>query len=85
MPTRNPERELRHQIVKKQIDPKCIGAEPLYVDYQRPPSRADAAALCRGCPLLELCDEAARKRRPAWGVWGGKVYGGQQKKVQIGA
>ncbi|WP_425280504.1 WhiB family transcriptional regulator [Leucobacter viscericola] len=66
---------MRHAIQKEWKKPKCLGGESLYVDYEKPPTRVEARALCRGCPLLELCDEAAQTRRPAWGVWGGRVYG----------
>ena len=79
MPTLNPEHELRHAIVKLGIEPKCLGTEELFVDYVSPPTRVEARALCRGCPLLQLCDAAARHRKPAWGVWGGRVYGAQKK------
>lgn len=75
---RNPETELRHAITKLGINPKCLGLEWYFVDYSTPPERSVAQKMCRGCPLLELCDEAAQKRRPAWGVWGGKVYGGKK-------
>lgn len=73
-----PYRELRYAMVEEGIEPKCLGEEPSYIDYppHSVPNMAMAAELCRGCPLLELCDEAARAKKPAWGVWAGQVYGG---------
>ena len=34
--------------------------------------RAVAARLCRGCPALTECGEAAEARRERFGVWGGR-------------
>jgi hypothetical protein len=33
--------------------------------------RAEAAKLCRGCPVIEPCGQAATARRERWGVWAG--------------
>ncbi|PJJ57552.1 WhiB family redox-sensing transcriptional regulator [Mumia flava] len=33
-----------------------------------------AKRLCRACPLLEACLDAAVARREPWGVWGGEVF-----------
>ena len=71
----SPERQLTHAIIAEEIRPKCEGRSAEFVDYVSAPSRAQARVMCAGCPLLELCDEAARHRRPGWGVWGGRVYG----------
>ena len=34
--------------------------------------RAEAIKLCRGCPILKICDETASIRREPFGVWGGR-------------
>jgi hypothetical protein len=36
--------------------------------------RAEAAKLCRGCPVLAECDAAATANGERWGVWGGKDF-----------
>ena len=81
----NADIELRHAIVQKGVEPYCAGEEESYVlyDAKNVPSRAEAAIMCIGCPLLQLCDEAAQRRRPAWGVWGGRVYGANRKKSEV--
>ena len=71
----NPEREMRYQMHVRGIDPKCLGHEEEYIDYQRPPSAAQARAMCAGCPLFDLCDESVRLHPPSWGVWAGHIYG----------
>lgn len=77
-----PDRELRYAIAEKGVVPKCLGEEYAYIDYDtyNIPRKDTAEALCKGCPLLELCGEAAQFKRPAWGVWGGKVYGDNKRK-----
>ena len=52
---------------------KCAGKPELYVDYDIPPSAEQAAALCEGCPIAELCLEYALVTKQAWGVWGGHI------------
>ena len=34
--------------------------------------RALAIKLCRGCPILKVCDEVASIRRESFGVWAGR-------------
>lgn len=59
----------------------CHGKESFFRDYDNPlnlggaPTDFEARVACHGCPLLELCGDYADKGHPAWGVWGGKVYG----------
>ena len=36
--------------------------------------RAEAAKLCRGCPVFKPCGEAAKAEPPTWGVWASKDY-----------
>lgn len=75
MQTINPDAELRYAMSEGGIEPKCAGLSWHFVDYVKPPTRLEAELMCSGCPLLDLCSKAAQKRRPAWGVWGGRVYG----------
>ncbi len=37
--------------------------------------RAQAATLCHGCRLFQLCAEAADENREAFGVWAGRDRG----------
>lgn len=46
------------------------------------PTRQDAEEMCAGCPVLELCDRYAQLAKPAIGVYGGKVYGAGQVKLE---
>jgi WhiB family redox-sensing transcriptional regulator len=33
-----------------------------------------AKALCRDCPVRDLCLNGALERREPWGVWGGELF-----------
>jgi hypothetical protein len=37
-------------------------------------ARAEAARLCRGCPVIAECRAAAKARGERFGVWGGKDF-----------
>ena len=52
----------------------CRNADPeLWFAESR--AKVDAAkALCRQCPVQELCLAGALERREPWGVWGGQVF-----------
>lgn len=52
----------------------CVGAPEKWTSDELPTDR-EAALACASCPLLDLCREYAETAHPAWGVWGGKVYG----------
>lgn len=39
------------------------------------PTDREAQIMCAGCPILKQCAEYAEMKHPAYGVWGGKVYG----------
>ncbi|MCW2811571.1 MAG: WhiB family regulatory protein [Friedmanniella sp.] len=43
--------------------------------FAETPSDVEAAkALCRDCPVREMCLEGATERREPWGVWGGELF-----------
>lgn len=56
--------------------PTCLDNPEAWVDYDTPqmPSAELAERMCEPCPLRELCLENARRTKPIWGVWGGKVW-----------
>ena len=54
--------------------PDCLGHPDEFVDYHTLPTAEEAELLCERCPLLALCAADANRRRPAWGIRGGKVY-----------
>lgn len=54
--------------------PKCAGKPAEYMDYDTPPSPAEAKALCADCPLLILCGKSASYARPVWGIHGGVAW-----------
>lgn len=67
--------EFAHSQPERFPQPYCKDEPGLYADYGYPlPSPEDAAELCEPCPLRLLCAEHARKRRAAWGIWGGQVW-----------
>lgn len=52
----------------------CVGKPEEWTSDELPTDR-EAALACASCPLLDLCREYAETAHPAWGQWGGKVYG----------
>lgn len=54
--------------------PDCDQRPDEFVDYEVRPTPEDAEIMCSACPLLTLCRDSARRRKPAWGVWGGEVW-----------
>lgn len=68
-----------HAVMDKtsnHLTAKCKGNPKAYTDYtaQSIPSDVEAAKLCAGCPMLELCANNAVATRPGWGIWGGQVW-----------
>lgn len=59
-----------------QVLPRCEG-DTSYTDYDafNVPSPGRAKMSCAGCPFLAECATFAEAEKPAWGVWGGNVYG----------
>lgn len=59
----------------------CAGKSELYTNYDDPrnlmdvPTDEEAEIMCAGCPLLELCGDYADKAHPAFGIFGGRVFG----------
>lgn len=55
----------------------CHRDPDAYTAFDRPghatPTPEDAAMMCWGCHLVELCADYAEKAQP-FGVWGGRVY-----------
>lgn len=51
----------------RQVDPDTFFAEA-------PADVESAKALCRDCPVRELCLAGALERREPWGVWGGELF-----------
>lgn len=62
----------RSQIWLSDTPKPCDGRPDEYVDFVVPPSRAEAAALCAGCPFAALCLEFGRVDKGD-GVYGGEV------------
>ena len=53
----------------RQVDPELFFAEV-------PADVEEAKALCRDCPIREVCLAGALERREPWGVWGGELFVG---------
>ena len=52
----------------------CEGSDPELWFSETPDGVEQAKALCRGCPLRELCLVGALERKEPWGVWGGELF-----------
>lgn len=44
------------------------------IDEERPPSIAEAAKMCSGCPVLEMCEQYGRTMRAKGLVYGGSYF-----------
>lgn len=71
-------------LVENNGTTNCFGKPSLYTDYESPPADEDAERLCAGCPVLLLCDGWAKKNRPSWGVWGGRVWVPSERDPAVG-
>lgn len=52
----------------------CRLVEPDVFFAEAPADVEAAKALCRDCPLREVCLAGALERREPWGVWGGELF-----------
>lgn len=61
---------------KEPVLPRCEG-DTSYTDYDafNVPSPGRAKMMCAGCPFIAQCAAFAEAEKPAWGVFGGNVYG----------
>lgn len=64
-----------------EVRPQCDGRWVEFTDYDSedpympdPPSPRQAQELCAGCPLIELCAEAALVKKPYHGIRAGRVW-----------
>lgn len=61
------------------VDTNCKDREDEFRSYDRPdiptPTADQAEEMCAGCPLLKMCKTYAEVGHPAFGVYGGRVYG----------
>lgn len=60
----------------KLVGAKCAEIPTEYSDYDEEniPSPETARKLCEGCPLIDLCQDAAKVMQHNWSVWGGEVW-----------
>jgi hypothetical protein len=58
---------------QKVVSAKCKDNPGPYMDWEEPPSEAEAARLCYGCPLAKACLNAGIAEQNTHGIWGGKV------------
>jgi hypothetical protein len=73
---------MRLTQVMRDTDPACKGDERFILDYDEkgthqtrtPGGEQSVSAICRSCPLFDLCAEYAELERPKAGVWAGKRY-----------
>lgn len=56
--------------------PLCVGRWEEFTEYdeEHTPTEEQAAEMCDGCPLLDICRQSAKKERPEWGVQGGIAW-----------
>lgn len=58
--------------------PACQDDDRFVLDDQAP---EELAPICRTCPLFDLCAQYAELERPKAGIWAGKKYRTNNKKV----
>lgn len=53
----------------------CKDRSDLFTDYESPlEDHSEAKGICASCDIFEMCQQWAREVKPAWGIWGGKVW-----------
>lgn len=52
----------------------CFEKPNLFTDYEEPPQRSVARAMCVSCPVFDLCATWAAAERPAWGIYAGEAW-----------
>lgn len=74
-----PYQELVLGVDKYRMRVPCVADPDKWTGWDRDgypiPTAAEADQWCSGCPVFDLCDEYAKKARPAIGVHAGRVYG----------
>lgn len=68
-------------------EPDCKDHSDEFVDFplSEAPDEELASLLCSRCPLIKECLANARHRKPAHGVWGGRLWiGGRQAHLMDG-
>lgn len=53
----------------------CLNQPEEWVDYEKPPSNANAKKMCAGCPVFDLCEKYVEVAQPKFGVWAGEKRG----------
>lgn len=53
----------------------CFNRPDIFTDYDEPPTDEYARLACAGCPIFDICEDAAEKTNPAWTIMAGRVYG----------
>jgi WhiB family redox-sensing transcriptional regulator len=56
------------------IELPCRLTDPELFFAETPADVEQAKALCRDCPVQEMCLAGALERREPWGVWGGELF-----------
>lgn len=74
LPIRAIKAESELHLAMEEDRAKCEDRSAEWIDFEEPPNRSVARAMCEGCPLLRECGIFADESKPAWGVWGGSVY-----------
>lgn len=58
---------------KSVLDGNCKGQPERWMDWDEPPTVAEAMKMCGGCPLIKACGNYALAAKEWHGVWGGMV------------
>ena len=61
------------ELAQELIPGKCQNNPGPYMDWEEPPTQAEADALCYGCPLIMACANYGIAAREFHGIWGGLV------------